>query len=98
MIKVKPDFPIVRNVMENGYNFIRTMNENEKVKCRICGNPILIDNRTVHVAEDGMQMVDCPTCKSHVSVLYYFDQVDQGQKKPVKVKFHRRQRMKVGGL
>lgn len=97
MIKVRSEFPIVRDIIENGQHFIRTMNENEKVKCRICNNPILIDARTVHVAEDGMQMVDCPVCKSHVSILYYFDQVDQNRK-PVKVKFHRGQRRKEGGL
>lgn len=97
MIKVRPEFPIVRDIIENGQHFIRTMNENEKVKCRICNNPILIDTRTVHVAEDGMQMVDCPVCKNHVSILYYFDQVDQNRK-PVKVKFHRGQRRKEGGL
>ena len=98
MVKVRPKFPITRDIVENGQHFIRTMDKNEKVKCRICNNPILIDKRTVHVAEDGMEMVDCPSCKSHVSILYYFDQVDQRVKNPVKVKFHRRQRLKVGGL
>lgn len=97
MIKVRPEFPIVRDIIENGQHFIRTMNENEKVKCRMCNNPILIDTRTVHVAEDGMQMVDCPVCKNHISILYYFDQVEQNRK-PVKVKFHRGQRRKEGGL
>ena len=97
MIKVRPNFPIVRDVIENGQHFIRSINENEKVKCRMCNHPIALNKRNVHVAEDGMQMVDCPACKSHVSILYYFDQVDQN-KKPVKVKFHRGQRIKVGGL
>lgn len=94
----KVEFPIVRNVSEGGHSFERMLNENDKVACVICGSPILIDFRTVHMAEDGMQMVDCPVCKSHVSVLYYFDQVDQRNKKPIKVKFHRGQRMKAGGL
>ena len=98
MIKVRPEFPIVRDIIENGQHFIRMMDENEKVKCRMCNNPILIDARTVHVAEDGMQMVDCPSCKSHVSILYYFDQVDKRIRKPVKVKYHRGQRLKEGGL
>ena len=97
MIRVRPNFPIVRDVIENGHHFIRSVNENEKVKCRMCNHPIVLNKRNVHVAEDGMQMVDCPACKSHVSILYYFDQVAQN-KKPVKVKFHRGQRMKVGGL
>lgn len=98
MIKSRPEFPIVRDIIENGRHYIRTMNENDKVKCRMCNNSILIDKRSVHVAEDGMQMVDCPSCKSHVSVLYYFDQVDKRTQKPVRVKYHRGQRMKVGGL
>ena len=55
MIKVRPEFPIVRDVIESGQHYIRTMGENEKVKCRMCNNPILIDTRTVHVAEDGRQ-------------------------------------------
>ena len=91
-------FPIIRNVSERGHHFERVLNENDKVNCFFCKYPILIDYRSVHVAPDGMQMVDCPACKKHVSVLYYFDQVDQRNKKPVKVKFHRGQRMKVGGL
>ena len=98
MIRVRPEFPIVRDVIESGQHYIRTMGENEKVKCRMCNNPILIDARTVHVADDGMQMVDCPSCNSHVSILYYFDQVDKRVRKPVKVKYHRGQRLKEGGL
>lgn len=98
MIKVRPEFPIVRDVIESGRHYIRTIGENEKVKCCMCNNPILIDTRTVHVAEDGMQMVDCQSCKSHVSILYYFDQVDKRIGKPVKVKYHRGQRLKEGGL
>ena len=98
MIKVRPEFPIIRDVIESGQHYIRTMGENEKVKCRMCNNPILIDKRTVHVAEDGMQMVDCPSCNSHVSILYYFDQVDKRVRKPVKVKYHKGQRLKEGGL
>ena len=98
MIKVRPEFPIVRDVIENGRHYIRTMDENEKVKCCMCNNPILIDARTVHVAEDGMQMVDCPSCKSHVSVLYYFDQVERNKKGPVRIKPHRGQRLREGGL
>ena len=98
MIRVRPEFPIVRDVIESGQHYIRTMDENEKVKCRMCNNPILIDARTVHVADDGMQMVDCPSCNSHVSILYYFDQVDKRVRKPVKVKYHRGQRLKEGGL
>ena len=91
-------FPIIRHISENGHNFDRVINENDRVNCFFCNYSILIDYRTVHVARDGMQMVDCPACERHVSVLYYFDQVDKNRKKPVKVKFHRGQRMKVGGL
>ena len=98
MIRVRPEFPIIRAVIESGQHYIRTMGENEKVKCCMCNNPIFIDKRTVHVAEDGMQMVDCPACNSHVSILYYFDQVDKRVRKPVKVKYHRGQRLKEGGL
>lgn len=96
MIKVRPNFPIVRDVIENGHHFIHSVNENEKVKCRMCNHPIILNKRNIHVAEDGMQMVDCPACKSHVSILYYFDQIERKNKGPVHAKPHRGQRLREG--
>ena len=98
MTKVKVKFPIIRNVAEGGQHFDKILYENDIVKCHFCGYSICIDNRHVHLADDGMQMVDCPGCGQHVSVLYYFDRVENRKRDPVRVAYHRGQRSKQGGL
>ena len=98
MIKEKVIFPITRDIIEGGQHLTRWLYENDIVKCVCCGNPILIDYRTTHLANDEMEMVDCPSCKRHVSVLYYFDRVTNRKRDPVRVAYHRGQRSKQGGL
>ena len=96
--KVNVKFPIVRDIVEGGQHTTKSLYENDIVKCHFCGYPICLDFRHTHLAEDGMQMVDCPECKSHVSVLYYFDKAENRKKDPVKVAYHRGQRAKQGGI
>ena len=98
MAKVRVKFPIIRNVSEGGQHLTKSLDENDVVKCVFCGYPITLDYRTTHLAEDGMQMVDCPKCKQHVSVLYYFDKAENHKKDPIKVAYHRGQRARRGGI
>lgn len=95
---VNVKFPIVRNIVEGGQHFQKSLNKDDIVKCIFCGNPIKLSYRNTHLAEDGMEMVDCPGCGRHVSVLYYFDKVENRKKDPVKVAYHRGQRSRQGGL
>lgn len=97
MPKVKVEFPITRDIIEGRQHVQRTLYENDKVKCWFCNRPIILDFRHTHMAEDGMQMVDCPSCKRSVSVLYYFDRVENRKRDPIKVAHHRRQRVRNGG-
>ena len=96
--KVNVKFPIVRDIIEGGQHLTKTLDKDDIVKCYFCGYPICIDRRHVHLADDGMQMVDCPECGRHVSVLYYFDKVENRKRDPVRVAYHRGQRSKQGGL
>ena len=98
MIKEKVKFPITRDIIESGYHLTRTLYENDIVKCVCCNYPIVLDYRTTHLAEDDMEMVDCPGCKRHVSVLYYFDRVTNRKRDPVRVAWHRGQRSRNRGL
>lgn len=96
--KVNVKFPIVRDIVEGGQHFQKSLNKDDIVKCIFCGNPIKLSYRNTHLTDDGMQMVDCPECEQHVSVLYYFDKVENRKKDPVKVAFHRGQRSRRGGI
>ena len=98
MIKEKVKFPITRDIIEGGYHLTRTLYENDIVKCVCCNYPIVLDYRTTHMAEDEMEIVDCPACKRHVSVLYYFDRVTNRKRDPVRVAWHRGQRSRNRGL
>ena len=97
MTKVRVQFPIVRDIVEGGQHLTKSLYENDIVKCYFCGNPIKLSYRNTHLAEDSMEMVDCPECGHHASVLYYFDKVENRKKDPVKVAFHRGQRSRRGG-
>lgn len=84
-------FPIVRTVVERGHDYVKRLESGEHVKCRFCGNTIRLSNETVHLAEDGMQMVQCPYCWRKVSVLYFFDETLEKQKKlPYYAEYHGR--------
>lgn len=96
--KVNVKFPIVRDIIEGGQHLTKTLNKDDIVKCIFCGNPIKLSYRNTHLAEDGMEMVDCQECGRHVSVLYYFDKVENRKKDPVKVAYHRGQRSRQGGV
>ena len=96
MPKVNVAFPIVRHITEGGQHFTKELEENDIVKCWFCGYTIRLDYRTTHLAEDGMEMVDCPSCRRHVSVLYYFDKAINHKADPVKVAYHRGQRARKG--
>lgn len=98
MIKEKVIFPITRDIIEGGQHLTRSLYENDIVKCVCCGNPILIDYRSTHLANDEMEMVDCPSCRRHVSVLYYFDRVTNCKRDPIKVSWHSGQRLRNRGL
>lgn len=98
MAKVNVKFPIVRDIIEGGQHLTKTLNKDDIVKCIFCGNPIKLSYRNIHLAEDSMEMVDCPECGRHVGVLYYFDKVENRKKDPVKVAYHRGQRSRQGGL
>lgn len=95
---VKVQFPIVRDIIEGGQHFQKSLNKDDIVKCLFCGCPFKLNYRTTHLAEDSMEMVDCPECGRHVSILYYFDRVENRKKDPVKVAYHRGQRSRQGGL
>ena len=95
---VKVQFPITRNIIEGGQHLTKMLNKDDIVKCIFCGYPIKLSYRNTHLAEDGMEMVDCPACQHHVSVLYYFDKVENCKKDPVKVAYHRGQRSRQGGI
>lgn len=92
----KVQFPIVRDIVEGGQHLTKSLYENDIVKCLFCGYPFKLNYRTTHMAEDGMQMVDCPGCGQHVSVLYYFDKVENRKRDPVRVAYHRGHRSKRG--
>lgn len=96
--KVNVKFPIVRDIIEGGQHLTKTLNKDDIVKCYFCGSSIKLSTRNTHLAEDGMEMVDCPVCGRHVSVLYYFDKVENRKRDPVRVAYHRGQRSKQGGL
>ena len=96
--KVNVKFPIVRDIIEGGQHLTKSLYENDIVKCHFCGSLIKLSTRNTHLADDGMQMVDCPECGQHVSVLYYFDKVENRKRDPVRVAYHRGQRSKQGGL
>lgn len=98
MTKVRVQFPIVRDIAEGGQHLTKSLYENDIVKCHFCGYPFELNYRTTHMAEDEMQMVDCPKCNCHVSVLYYFNKVENRKRDPVRVAYHRGQRSKQGGL
>lgn len=66
-------FPIVREVVYYGHTYEKRMDEGEMVRCRFCGWEFPINGKTVHMAEDGMQMVCCPKCRRNVSILYFYD-------------------------
>lgn len=85
MPNVKVQFPIVRNIVEGGQHLTKFVEKDDVVKCLFCGYPFKLNYRTTHMAEDEMQMVDCPKCNCHVSVLYYFDKVENRKKDPVRV-------------
>lgn len=96
--KVNVKFPIVRDIIEGGQHFQKSLNKDDIVKCLFCGYPFKLNYRTTHLADDSMEMVDCPGCGRHVSVLYYFDKVENRKKDPVRVAYHRGQRSRQGGL
>lgn len=96
--KVNVKFPIVRDIAEGGQHFKKLLDRDDIVKCIFCGNPIKLSYRNTHLAEDGMEMVDCPECGRHVSVLYYFDKVENRKRDPVRVAYHKGQRSKQGGI
>lgn len=98
MAKVRVQFPIVRDIVEGGQHITKSLYENDIVKCIFCGIPIKLNYRNTHLAEDGMEMVDCQECGRHVSVLYYFDKVENRKRDPVRVAYHRAQRSKQGGI
>ena len=96
--KVNVKFPITRDVIEGGQHLTKILNKDDIVKCYFCGSPIKLSTRNTHLTEDNMEMVDCPECGRHVSVLYYFDKVENRKRDPVRVAYHRGQRSKQGGL
>lgn len=96
--KVNVKFPITRDIIEGGQHLTKTLNKDDIVKCCFCGSPIKLSYRNTHLADDGMQIVDCPECGQHVSVLYYFDKVENRKRDPVRVAYHRGQKSKQGGL
>jgi len=95
--KVNVKFPIVRDIIEGGQHLTKTLEKDDIVKCYFCGYPIKLSMRNTHMTSDEMEMVDCPKCGRHVSVLYYFDRVENRKRDPVKVAFHRGQRSRRGG-
>ena len=96
--KVNVKFPIIRDIIEGGQHLTKSVEKDDAVKCIFCGNPIKLSYRNTHLAEDGMEMVDCPECGRHVSILYYFDRVENRKKDPVRVAYNRGQRSRQGGI
>lgn len=95
--KVNVKFPITRDIIEGGQHFTKQLDKDDIVKCYFCGYPIKLSTHNTHMTSDEMEMVDCPNCGRHVSVLYYFDRVENRKRDPVKVAFHRGQRSRRGG-
>ena len=85
-------FPIQRNIVYRGHEYVRTLNKNDVVSCWYCGRPIKIDNRSVVNTEYDVPLVRCPNteCKQAVSVLYYFDRIVGNQVQPQKKKKKRK--------
>lgn len=98
MPKNRVTFPITRDIIEGGQHLTKSVEKDDIVKCLFCGYPFKLNYLTTHMAEDEMQMVDCPKCNRHVSVLYYFDKVENRKRDPVRVAYHRGQRSKQGGI
>lgn len=96
--KVNVKFPIIRDIIEGGQHLTKILNKDDIVKCYFCGSPIKLSTRNTHLTEDNMEMVDCQECGRHVSVLYYFDKVENRKRDPVRVAYHRGQRSKQGGI
>lgn len=96
--KVNVKFPITRDIIEGGQHLTKILEKDDIVKCYFCGSPIKLSTRNTHLAEDGMEMVDCSKCGRHVSVLYYFDKVENRKRDPVRVAYHKGQRSKQGGI
>lgn len=92
----KVTFPIIRDIIEGGQHLTKSVEKDDVVKCLFCGYPFKLNYRTTHMADDEMQMADCPKCDRHVSILYYFDKVENRKHDPVRVAFHRGHRSKRG--
>ena len=66
-------FPIERDIVYNHVHYKKRLEKDEKVRCRFCNFVFALNNMTVHMAPDEMQIVTCPHCKRQVSILYFFD-------------------------
>lgn len=81
-------FPIKRNIVVCGTEYVKTLNKGAKVKCHMCGKKMVVDNNNTINFEE-MQYVCCPECGAKVSVLYYFgkeisDEPKQGKGKGIR--------------
>ena len=79
-------FPIIRNVCYNHQHLVKQLDKGTLVRCRFCNKVFPLNERTVHMAPDEMQMVCCPACKRNVSVLYFFDNTVADEKNWIPVK------------
>lgn len=81
-------FPIIRNVCYGHQHLEKRLDLGTVVRCRFCDWTFPLNDRTVHMAPDEMQIVCCPKCRRNVSILYFFDNTVADEKKwtPVKRK------------
>lgn len=79
MVYGEVKFPIVRHMVYHGVTSEKRLNKNDVVKCLFCGQKITLNEKTVKLAPDGMQIVGCPYfgCYKKVAVLDYFGKVEK---------------------
>ena len=69
-------FQIERNIIYNGEHYKKSINAGDQVLCYFCNWRFAIGKKTVSLSPaDDMPIINCPKCRSHVPVLYYFDRV-----------------------
>ena len=70
-------FPIKRTIVYNRSEQVRIIEKDTLVRCYWCGKIFPINEDTVSMAKDDMQLVCCPElgCNIRTPILYYFDRV-----------------------
>lgn len=82
-------FPITKTIVERGRESKHTANKGDEVNCYFCKWRFPLNERNVYLTDDfEEEIVHCPKCKMDASIVYYFEQLNERIRKPVKVKFH----------